>query len=145
MTVVQAHLECFVSILIVHIMNDLQSIDIYFRQPAHHLFVFLHYFVVIEVFAGDRLESRSHLYARTFVTSSIDRVQQTFSQVGTCTEILHLLTDLHRRHTAGNTIIISIIRTHQVVVLILDSGSIDRNLRTETFPVFRSIVEPQYR
>ena len=139
------HFECFIRIFVVHVVNDLQCIDIDFSQPAHHLLVFLHHFIVIQIFAGDRLEAGSHLHARFLVTSAIDRIQQALCQVGTSSEILHLLTDLHRRHTAGDTVIVAIVRTHQIVVLVLDGGGIDRYFRTEVFPVIRCIVEPKHR
>ena len=143
--VMESHFECFIRIFVVHVVDDLQCIDIDFSQPAHHLLVFLHHFIVIQVFAGDRFETGSHLHARFLVTSAIDRIQQALGQVGTGSEILHLLADLHRRHTAGDTVVVAIVRTHQVVVLVLDGGGIDRYFRTELFPVVRCIVEPKHR
>ena len=144
-SVMKPHLECFIRIFVVHVVNDLQSIDIDFCQPAHHLLVFLHHFVVIQILAGDRFETGSHLHTRFLVTSAIDRIQQALCQVGTSSEILHLLTDLHRRHTAGDTVIVAIVRTHQIVVLVLDGRGIDRYFCAEVFPVIRSIVEPKHR
>ena len=144
-TVVQSHFVCLIVILVVHIVDNLQGIHVHLGQPTHHLLVFLHHLVIVEIFARNRLELGSHLHTGTLVAPAVDGIKQALGQIGTSTEELHLLADFHRRHTAGNAIVVTVIHTHQVVVLILDGRSVDRNLGTELLPVLRQFVRPQHR
>ena len=53
-TVVQGHFERLVVVLVVHIVDDFQRVDINLGKPAHHLLEFVHDLVVLEEFARNR-------------------------------------------------------------------------------------------
>ena len=101
-------------------MDDMQSVGIGTSQPSHHLLKLVHHHIIVENLIGDGSIGRSYLLTTTLVATTIDGIEQTLGQIGTSTEELHLLTYLHGRHTAGYTIVIAVIGTHEVIVLILD-------------------------
>ena len=51
--VVKRHFEGFVAVLVVHVVDDAESVAVDLGQPAHHLFKLLHHFFVVEILAGD--------------------------------------------------------------------------------------------
>ncbi len=143
--IVQRHLECFIGIFVVHVVNHLQRIHIHLRQPAHRLFKLFHHLVVVQIFRSDRLISGSHLYTRLLVAPPVDCVEEALGQVGTCAKELHLLAYLHWRHAAGNAIVVAIVGPHQVVILILYGRGIHRHFCAEPLPVFRALLRPEHR
>ncbi len=69
--------------------------------------------------------------SRVFESTPPDNsVGQALSQVGTCTEELHLLTGLCSRYTAADAIVVTPNWAHYVVVLVLDRTCLDRNQRS---------------
>ena len=72
------------------------------------------------------IKGGSHLCAGFLIAPAVQRIQQRLGQIGTGTKKLHLFADLHRRHTTGNSIIVSELRQHQIVALVLDRRSKDR-------------------
>ena len=126
-----------------HVVDNLQGIDVSLCKPAHHILELRHKFIVLKIFASDWLKVWTYLLARNLISTTVDSVEQALCKVCARTEELHLLANLHRRNAAGNSIVIAIVRTHKVVVLILDCRSLDRHLCAVVLPVLWSCVEPQ--
>ncbi|CCZ35846.1 uncharacterized protein BN747_01032 [Firmicutes bacterium CAG:646] len=143
--IMKSHLNSLIAVFVMHIMNDVQSVYIYLSQPFHHLVKSFHYFIVIQVFRSDRTIFRSYLFLAHFIHTAVDRIQQTFCQICTCSKELHLFTNSHGRYAAGDRIIIPVSHTHQIIIFILYRRRLDRSLCTEAFEVFRQSCRPQYR
>jgi hypothetical protein len=54
-----------------------------------------------------------------------------------------LLANSHRGDTTGDRVIIAVLRTHQVVVFVLNRTRLAGYLGTEFFEVFRQVFRPQ--
>src|SRR5699024_10124820 len=140
----KSHLNSFVAVFVMHVVDDVQCIDIYLCKPFHHVTEFALYFIVIQIFGCDRTVLRSHLILGNFVHTTVDCVKQTFCKVCAGSEELHFLTYAHRGYAACDCVVITMCHSHQVIVLILDGRRLDGCLRTETLEVFRKSCGPQY-
>ena len=140
----ESHFESFVAILVVHVVDDAEGVAVNASQPAHHLLELSHYLIVIEVFASDSREEGRNLLAVEFIDTTVDGIEKTLSEVGASTEELHLLTDAHRRYAACNTVVVTVVRTHKVVVFVLDGRSCDRHLSAILLPVFGKTSRPKH-
>ena len=47
----QRHLKALISVLVMHVVNDVHGIDVHACEPVHHLLELIDYFVEIQVFA----------------------------------------------------------------------------------------------
>ena len=111
----QGHLQTFVGIFVVHVMDDVHGIDIHAGQPLHHCFKLVEHIVVGEIFTRDRSLLGRYLIAGDLVAAAIDSIEQTLGEVGTRAEELHLLAHQHRRHTTSDRAIIAPGAAHDVV------------------------------
>ena len=118
----EGHLGGLIVVLVVHILDEVQDVDVEAGQPVHHHIVLFHDLVVVQVLAGDGSVGRAHLFAQLFVHTAVDGVEQALGQVGAGAEELHLL-------AAADGIVVAPDRLHHVVVLILDRGGLDRDAR----------------
>ena len=142
--VMERHLKPFIAVFIVIVVDDVQGIDIYLGQPLHHIFVFVHYIVKIQIFRGYGAVLGAYLLAADFIHPAVDGVEQALGQVGPGAEELHFLADAHAGYTAGNGIIIAMGYPHQIIVLILDGGGLNGSLGTEPLKVLRKLCGPEY-
>ena len=140
----EGHLIGFIVILVVHIVDNLQRIHVGLGQPSHHILKLVHQLVILQIVASDGGEVGTNLFARNLIPTAIDGIEQTLGQIGTSSEELHLLTDFHRTHTAGDAIIVTIVGSHQVIVLILDGRGLDRHLGAVVLPVFGQAFGPEH-
>ncbi len=116
----QGHQRGFVAVLIMHVVNDVQRSHILFCQPVHEVIHTLHDGVEVQHIIADFVAFRSNLHFQFFIHAAVDCVEQGFRQVCTCTKELHLFADNHRADATGDGVVIIVeIRTHQVIVLIL--------------------------
>ena len=135
-----------------HIVNQIQRIDVQSRKPIHHAVKLFRDLRVIQrtvpfnraVFGRNLQRLSRFLVKRQFVPPAVDCVKQALCQVRPRAEELHILSDPHTAHTAGNAIIVAHLGEHQIVAFILDCGSFDRNLRAEFFEVFRQTLAPEH-
>ena len=139
----QCHLSCFVVILIMHVVDHVQCVNIQLGQPLHHLIVTFHYFIVIQIFRSNRSVSRSYLCFCLLIYTTVDCIQQTFCKVCTSSEELDFLTCLCCRYTTADAVVIAPYRTHNVIVLILYRTCLYRNKRCILFEVFRKSLRIQ--
>src|SRR5262245_36197714 len=121
----ERHLEVLVGILIMHVVNDVHSVDIDIGKPVHHLFVFLDHVIKSEHFAIDPTHGWTHLIPTDLVPASINGVEQTLGQVGSSAEKLHLLSHQHRGHTTGNGPVVAPSAAHHFVAFELKGTSVD--------------------
>ncbi len=143
-TVVQRHQRGFVAVLVVHVVDDVQCSDVLFSQPVHEVIHALHHFIIVQDIAFDRLRFRTNLHFQFFVNATVDCVQHGFRQVCTRTEELHLFTNDHRAYAASNSVVIVVeVRTHQVIVLILQRRGVDGHFSGEFLEVQRQFFRPQ--
>ena len=140
----QSHLCCFIVIFIMHILNQVQSIDIKLCQPVHHLIIFSNHFVIIQIFRCNRLIVRSYLFSGLQINTAIDSIKQAFGQVRSCSEELHFFSGLCRRHTAADGIIIPPYRLHHIVILILNRTGTDGNISRIVLEMLRQGRGIQY-
>ncbi len=128
--VVERHQRGFIAVFIMHIVNKIQRADVLHRQPVHKVVEARHHGVVIQHLIQQRLGFRADLDLQLLIHPAVDRVQQRFSEVSACAEELHLLADHHRADAAGNGVVVTVeVSAHQIVVLILQRGGNDRDLR----------------
>ena len=143
-TVVQRHQRGFVAVLVVHVVDDVQRSDVLFSQPVHEVIHALHDFVEVQDVAFDRFRFRTHLHFQFFIHAAVDSVQHGFREVGASTEELHLLTNNHRAYAACDSVVVVIeVRTHQVIVLILQRRGIDGHFSREFLEAQRQFFRPQ--
>ena len=116
----KCHLQSFVAVFIVHIMDDIQSVDIQVCQPIAHTVKFAHDFFVIQIFGCDRRQFRTNLIALALIFAAIDGIEESLGQICTGTKELHLFPDAHSGNTAGYSIIIAEFFHHQIIIFILN-------------------------
>ena len=80
--------------------------------------------------------------SRHLINAAIDGIKKRFSQIGTGSEELHLFADAHGRNAAGDTVIISPIGTHQVVIFILDGTAFNGRSGAEFLKWSRQVLRP---
>ena len=123
--VMERHLQAFIAVFVMHVMDDVQSVHIDTCQPFHHVSVFFHHLVIIQIFRCDRAEFWAYLLSGNLIYTAVDGIEQTFCQVGTGTEELHLFADAHGGYTAGNAVVIPVYRAHDIIIFILDGRVAD--------------------
>ena len=140
----QRHQRGFVAVLVVHVVDDVQCSDVLFSQPVHEVIHALHDFVIVQHVAFDRFRLRTNLHFQFFINAAVDCVQHGFRQVCTRTEELHLLTNNHWTYAASDSVVIVVeVRTHQVIVLILQRRGVDGHFSGEFLEVQRQFFRPQ--
>src|SRR5574344_1073396 len=140
----ECHLGCLIEVLIVHIVNQVQCLDIYRSQPLHHIHEFRHEFIVSHHITLDWLISRTTLFTGLGIHTTVDGIQQALGEIGTRTEELHLLTCLRSTHTAADGVIISPYRAHHIIILILDGTGSDRYHRCIALESLRQTTAVKY-
>ena len=136
----QRHERSLVRVLVVHVVDDVERRDVLGGQPVHEAVHPRHDGVVVQHLAGNRFGLGTDLHAAGLVHAAVDCVQQSFSQVSTCAEELHLFADHHRADAAGNGVVVAIeVRAHQIVVFVLDGRSIDGYFGAEFFKALRQL------
>ena len=125
----QGHLGSLIVVLVVHILDEVQDVDIQPGQPVHHDVVLGRDLAVVEVLGGDGGVSGADLLAELLIDAAVDGVKQALGEVRTCAEELHLLAGLGGGNAAADGVVIAPDRLHDVVVLILDAGRVDGDFR----------------
>ena len=143
--VVQRHLDALVGVLVVHVVDDVQGVDVRPGQPVHHPVERLEHLVVVEVLAviggvagptwSPLTSSRPPLIAYSSVLARLTRAPKNCICLPTA----------HRRHAAGDRGVVAVRRAHQVVGLVLDRRGVDRHLRAELLEALRAARRPEHR
>ena len=137
-TVVQSHQRSFVAVLVVHVVDDVQGGDILLSQPVHEVIHAVHYFVEVQNVAFDWFRFRTNLDFQFFINAAVDCIQHGFREVSTSTEELHLLTNNHWAYAASDSVVVVVeVRTHQIIVLVLQRRGIDGDFSSEFLEVQR--------
>ena len=139
----KSHLSGLIVILVVHVLDEVEGIDVDAGEPIHHEVKFVKDFVVIEIFSGNRGVFRSDLLEGFLVLAAVYRVKEALCEVGPSAEELHFFASLSRGDAAADGIIIGPDRAHDIVVLILDGRSRDGNLGRVLFEVFGQAGAPK--
>ncbi len=129
--IVQRHLDRFVAILVVHVVDAVQRVDVGLRQPVHHGIEPFHDLVVVEQVTRHGPELRPDLLAAHLVAAAVQGIEHRLGQVHARAEELHLLADAHRRDAAGDRAVVAELGSHQVVGFVLDRARVDRRLDGE--------------
>ncbi len=130
----EGHLGGLVVVLVVHVLDEVQDVDVQLGQPVHHEVELVHDLVVVEVLGSDRGVLRADLHVvallvhELLVLAAVDGVVEALGKVGAGTEELHLLAGLGSGDAAADGVVVAPDRTHDVVVLILDRGRGDGDL-----------------
>ena len=143
--VVQGHLQALVAVLVVHVVNDVEGVDVDLGQPLHHVAVLGHDVVVVEVVALDRTELRADLLAGLLVAAAVDGVEEALGEVGAGAEELHLLADAHGGHAARDRVVVAVVDAHEVVVLVLDGAGGDGDLGAVALEGLGQARGPEHR
>src|SRR5699024_11416957 len=133
------HLSSLIVVLIMHVVDHVQCINIQLGQPLHHLVIFLHNLVIVKVLGCDRSVQRRYLLFCLLVNTAVDRVQKAFCKVRTCSEELDLLTCLCCGYTATDRIVVAPYRTHHIIILILNGACLNRNISCIFLEVLRQV------
>src|SRR5699024_4624907 len=123
----EGHFGFLIVVLVVHILDQVQHVDVEAGQPVQHLDVLGQHLVVGQVLAGDGGVVRANLLVVLLVYAAVDGVQQALGQVGARAEELHLLAGLGGGHAAADGVIVAPDRLHDVVVLVLHRAGVDRD------------------
>ena len=126
-------------------MNDIERVNVNACKPFHHIAVFFHNVIVVEILACNRAVLGTYLLTGNLVNTAVDSVEKTFCKVCSCSEELHFLADLHRGYTASDSVIVAVNGTHKVVVLVLNCVMLDRHLCAEFLEVFGKMLAPENR
>ena len=141
----QRHLQAFVEILVVHVVDAVHRMHVGARQPLHRGVELGHHVVVVEEVARDRQRPGRDLIAGDLVAAAIDRVEQRLREVDAGAEELHLLAEPHRRDAAGDAVVVAPERPHQIVVLVLQRGRVAADLDAVALEWRRHVVRPEHR
>ena len=128
-----------------HVLNQVQDVDIQISQPFHHIVILMHNLIIIQIFTGNRTIFRTDLCFRLFINSTVNCIQQTFCKVSTCSEELHFLTCLRGTHTAAYRIVIPPYRAHNIIILILYGACLNRDACGICLEAFRQMRGIQHR
>ena len=115
----ERHFCRLIEILIVHILDEVQHIDINSGEPVHHHIIFFHDFLVVQDICGNRAVSGRNLLLALFIHTAVDGIEKTFCKVCSCAEELHLLTGFCCGYTAADTVVVPPYRTHDIIIFIL--------------------------
>ncbi len=116
----QSHFNALIAIFVVHIVDNVQGVDIKPCKPIHNAVVFSDNLIIFEIFGGNRSNFRGDLIAVFFVLAAVYCVKQSLCKVCTSAEELHLLADSHCGNTAGDSIVVAEFFSHKVVAFILN-------------------------
>ena len=127
-----------------HVVDNVQCSNVLFRQPVHEVIHAIHDFVIVQHIAFDWFRLRTNLHFQFFINAAVDCVQHGFRQVCTRTEELHLFTNNHWAYAACDSVVIVVeVRTHQVIVLVLQRRGVDGHFSGEFLEVQRQFFRPQ--
>ena len=140
----ERHLGCLVEVLVVHVVDQVQSLHINRSQPVHHVHKARHELFVSKYIALYGTEFRTTLLTGLGINTTRNSIGQALGQVGTSTEELHLLTGLCGRHTAADAIIVTPYRAHYIVIFVLDRTCLHRNQRSIVLEALRQTRTVQY-
>jgi len=124
----QGHLGFLVVVLVMHILDQVQHVDVQAGQPVQHLDILGQDFVIGQVLAGDGGIVGAALLVALLVHAAVDGVQQALRQVGAGTKELHLLAGLGGRHAAADRVIVAPNGLHHIIVLVLNRAGVDGHL-----------------
>ena len=142
-SVMKSHLCSLIAVLVMHIVDDVQSIYIYVCLPLDHVNELAYNIIIVQNIADNRTILRTNLLLGNFVYTAVESVQQTLSKVSTSAEELHFLTDNHGGYAACDTVVIAMSYSHQVVVLVLDGRGCDGDLSTVLLPALGKSGGPE--
>ncbi len=115
----ECHFGSLVEVFVVHVVDEVQRVDIYATQPVHHLVEAGHKFVVGDHVALNGRQGGTALLAGLGVDTARNGIGEALGEIGACAEELHLLAGLRGTHTAADAVVIAPHGTHHIVVLIL--------------------------
>ena len=131
----QGHLGGLVVVLVVHVLDEVEDVDVEARQPVHHEVELVHDLVIVQELRGDGRDLGADLHvlagllvAELDVLAAVHRVQQALREVGTSPEELHLLAGLRCGDAAADAVVVAPDGSHDVVVLVLDGRGVDGDL-----------------
>ena len=133
----QRHFSRFVVVLVVHVVDQVQHVDIQASQPVEHTQVSGLDDVPSQFIGGDGRVAGTNLGLQLLVHAAVDGVQQRLQQVRASTEELHLLAGLGSRHAAADGVVVAPDGLHHVIVLILDGRGDDGDVRRVLLEGFR--------
>ena len=145
----ECHLGCLIVVLVMHVLDQVQDVDIESGQPVQHEIVLVHDLIVVQVLGGDRCQLRSDLHVvallvqELLILAAVDRIEQCLCKVCTRTKELHLLAGLRCGHTAADAVIVSPDWAHDIVILILNRGGVHRDLRSIAAEILRQLLRVQ--
>ncbi len=140
----ERHLDGLVRVLVVHVVDDVQRVDVGLRQPVHHRIQPVHDLLVGEDISDDGREPGADLLAADLVATAVERIEQRLRQVHPRAEELHLLSDPHRGDAAGDGAVVAELGPHQVVRLVLDAAGIDGRLDHEPLEALGQPWRPEH-
>ena len=140
----KSHLCSLIAVFVMHVVDDVECIDIHVCLPLHHIHEFAVNIVIVKHIACYRTVLRTNLLLCNFVDTAVQRIEQALCKVCTSAEELHLLTDDHGRYAACDTVVVAVCHAHQIIVLVLDRRSLDGHLCAVSLPVLRKPCRPEY-
>ncbi|CRH65533.1 Uncharacterised protein [Chlamydia trachomatis] len=146
--IVQSHLNGLVRILIMHVVDDVQSLNVGFGKPFQSLLVICLNLLVVKSsisFWLDWVNNTliNNLHASHFIAATVDSVEQSLCGVNASSEELHLLTNAHWGNAASNSSVIAPVLTNIFIGLVLNCRSVDRDLCAETLVGFWKLWIPE--
>ena len=140
--IMQRHFNAFIAVLVVHVVNDVQGVNVGLGKPVLHLVVQGHHFIILQNFLRIARGGRGYLLALEFIHAAVQGIEQALGEVGARAEELHLLADAHGGYAACNAVVVTPVRAHQVVVFILDGRRLNGDPGAEALKGFRQVPGP---
>ena len=138
--IVQRHLQAFIEILVVHVVDAVHRMHVGAREPLHQMIELCEHIVVFEHVARHRRTGGGDLCTRYLVAAAVDGVEQRLRQIDAGAEELHLLAEPHRRDAARDAVVVAPMRPHQIVVFILQRRRVAADLDAIALEILRQML-----
>ena len=143
--VMQRHLDLFIGVFVVHVVDDVHRIDIQPAKPRKVNGKTSRNFIIVERIARKGLHLRADMPVEHIVIAAVDRQQQQLRKIAARAEKLHLFAHLHGGDTAGDGVIIAVDGAHQVVVFVLNGVGVHGDARAERLKRRGQFLRPKHR
>ncbi len=124
----KSHLCGLIVILVVHVLDEVEGVDVDASEPVHHEIEFVEDLIIIEVFGGNGGVFGADLLEALLVFATVYGVKEALGEVGPGAEELHFLAGLSRGDAAADGIVIGPDRAHHIIVLVLNGRGRDGDL-----------------
>ena len=141
--IMEGHLAGLIGVLVMHIVDDIHRVGVQLCGIGQHLVVILPDLLIVQHLVGDGLDAGDDPGPGPLIHAAVDGVQQALGNVAPGPEELHLLPHRHGGHTAGNRVVISVHRAHDIIIFILNGVRGNGHLGAVALKALREMLGPE--